>query len=360
MPLEPYVGEPDIQRLIATLRGEAVDRVPVLENLVDDSHVEKLLGRPAGNTLAYGGDPAKGASETVSRPMFATDFVELNKLTGQDGLLMEALWTPLKRINAAGQAVQIVDRSIKTREDWARVVLPDERDIAEKIQYVREYKDAAKGTKQGVILLGGCIFQTLYEFVVGLSDTMMMCVEDRDFIEEMLETSTQYFEKLFTAAVAEGIDILYFADDFAWKQGLFLPPKMFKDMWLKNAQRIVAPAVNAGIPLIFHSDGKIDDAVEWLIDIGINCINPLDPYGIDYRDYKKRYGDRLALWGNIDVEWPLAHGTPEDVEKDVIAHAEVLMPGGRWVAGSSHSVTNFVPHENYIAMLNAFHKYGCY
>jgi uroporphyrinogen decarboxylase len=360
MPLEAYIGEPDIQRLIATLRGEPVDRVPVLENLVDDSHVEKLLGRPAGNTLAYGGDPAKGASEIVSRPMFARDFVELNRLTGQDGLLMEALWTPLKRVNAAGQTVQIVDRSIKTREAWARVVLPDDRDIEDKIQYIREYKAAAQGTKQGVILLGGCIFQTLYEFVVGLSETMMMCVEERDFIEEMLEASTQYFERLFTRAVAEGIDILYFADDFAWKQGLFLPPKMFKDMWLKYARRIVAPAVSAGIPIIFHSDGKIDDAVEWLIDIGVNCINPLDPYGIDYRDYMKRYGDRLALWGNIDVEWPLAHGTPEDVEKDVIAHAEILMPGGRWVAGSSHSVTNFVPHENYVAMLNAFHKHGRY
>jgi uroporphyrinogen decarboxylase len=111
---------------------------------------------------------------------------------------------------------------------------------------------------------------------------------------------------------------------------------------------------------LFHSDGKIDDAVEGLIDLGIKAINPLDPYGVDYREYKKRYGDRLCLWGNIDVEWPLAHGTPEDVEKDVAAHAEILKPGGRWIAGSSHSITNFVPHENYAAMLNAIQKYGIY
>ena len=64
--------------------------------------------------------------------------------------------------------------------------------------------------------------------------------------------------------------------------------------------------------------------------------------------------------GNIDVEYPLVHGTPEEVEKDVIAHMQVLKPGGRYIAGSSHSVTNFVPHENYLAMLNAIHRYGAY
>ncbi len=60
MMLKPYAGEPDVARLIAQMRGQKVDRVPNLENLVDDSHVEKLLGRYAGNTLAIGGDPAKG------------------------------------------------------------------------------------------------------------------------------------------------------------------------------------------------------------------------------------------------------------------------------------------------------------
>ena len=63
MELEPYVGEPDVARFIAQIRGEPVDRVPYCEALVDDEHVERILGRYAGNTLAIGGDPAKGAAE---------------------------------------------------------------------------------------------------------------------------------------------------------------------------------------------------------------------------------------------------------------------------------------------------------
>jgi len=39
---------------------------------------------------------------------------------------------------------------------------------------------------------------------------------------------------------------------------------------------------------------------------------------------------------------------------------EALQPGGRWVAASSHSIMNNIPHENFIAMINALHKYGSY
>jgi len=360
MQLEPYIGEPDVERLKAALKGKPVDRVPNFENLVDDQHVAKLLGRQAGNTLSYGGDPAKGAGEAVGRPMKAADFLEFCQLTGQDVMVIEALWTPFKKRTPDGTLKTVADRSVKTRQDWEALVLPGEADIEDRLQYIREYKEAVKGTRIGVMLLGGCILQTLYEMVVGLTDFMMMCYEQRDLVEEMLEVSTVYFEKLSEAAVKEGIDILYVADDFAWKNGLMIPPALFKEIWLHRMARIIAPAVNRGIPVMFHSDGKIDDAVEWLIDIGVDGINPMDPYGIDYRDYKKRFGSRLTLSGNIDVEWPLVHGTPEDVERDVKEHMDVLKPGGRYIAGSSHSITNFVPHENYIAMLNAIHRYGVY
>ena len=51
-------------------------------------------------------------------------------------------------------------------------------------------------------------------------------------------------------------------------------------------------------------------------------------------------------------------GTPEEVEKDVIEHCEALKDGGRWEFASSHSVVNYIPHENFITMINAIHKYG--
>ncbi len=359
--IEPFEGGSDKERLRAVLRGEATDRVPHFEILIEDLHVEKLLGRKAGNTLGVGGDPAKGseAAEGV-RPMYPHDYLELCRIIGQDAIALEGLWTPLKRLRPDGTTELIHDRSVKNREDAERIIWPGAAEVEERLRYVREYVAAARGSGIGVVLVGGCIFQTLYEFVIGLSDCMVLLLEDPEFIMKLISRSADYYAELFRRAIEEGIDILYPADDFAFNKGLFVRPELFQRIWRPSFERLLEPARQAGIPIWFHSDGKLDAAMEMLIDLGVDCVSPMDPSGIDYRDYKRRYGHRVTLHGNIDITWPLARGTPEDVNRDVQAHMEVLKPGGRWIAGSSHSIVNYIPHENFIAMINAFHQYGRY
>lgn len=365
MDLLPYAGEPDIQRLFGAFNRKKIDRVPNFEVLIEDQHVEKLLGRYAGNTLSYGGDPAKGVSEGEgARPMKPADYIELCQLIGQDAIIVESIWTPFKKRNPDGSAGgMIADRSIKTRSDWrSKVVVPGEAEIEEKMVFVREYRQAidGSGTKIGFCVLIAAFFQMLYEFVIGLEDAMKLVYEDRDFIEEMLEASTDYWVRFCRAAVANGVDFIWTADDVAFKTGLFLPPKLMREMWLPKLKRIHEPALAAGKPIMFHSDGNIDELVPMLLEAGVSCINPMDPYGVDYRSFKKKWGGLACLSGNIDIEFPLAHGTPGEVDADVKAHMEVLKPGGGYVCGSSHSIVNYIPHENFIAMLNAIHKYGRY
>ena len=62
---------------------------------------------------------------------------------------------------------------------------------------------------------------------------------------------------------------------------------MIKEIWVPRMTRIMEPAVNADVPVMFHSDGKIDGLIGDLVRVGVDCINPLDPYAIDYREYKK-------------------------------------------------------------------------
>jgi len=364
MKLEPYAGDCDIQRLLNAFKRGKVDRVPNFEVLIEDQHVEKMLGRYAGNTLAIGGDPAKGVEESEgARPMHPEDYIEICKMIGQDAMIVEAIWTPFKKKNSDGTLSLAADRSIKSRKDFeSSIIPPGDNDIEAKMVYVKEYRKIldSSGTKIGFCVLIAAYFQTLYEFLIGLEDCMTLVYRDRDFIEELLEISSNYWVKFVKRAVEEGVDFVWVADDVAFKTGLFLPPDIMKEMWLPHLKRIIQPALNAGKPVMFHSDGKIDDIVLWLIDAGVDCIHPLDPYGIDYRDYKKRFGGRICLAGNIDIEYPLAHGTKEDVERDVKEHMEVLKQGGGYVASSSHSIVNYIPHENFIAMINAIHKYGVY
>ncbi len=359
--IEPFAGEANKERLLACLRGQKTDRVPNFEILIEDQHVEKLLGRKAGNTLGVGGDPAKGSEAAQgTRPMFPADYIELCRRIGQDAIALESFWTPIKTRKPDGSIGLWNDRSFKSREDLRRVIWPDETDLEERLRYVREYVAAARGTGIGVIFCGCCIYQTLYEFVIGMHDCMILMMEDAALFDELMSRSADYYAALVRRAIAEGVDFLFLADDFAFNKGLFVRPELFKKLWQPHFDRIMAPAREAGIPILFHSDGKIDDAMEMLLEMGVSCITPMDPSGVDYRDYKKRFGHRVCFLGNIDLQWPLATGTPAEVDKDVWDHTQVLKPGGRWIAGSSHSIVNYIPHENFLTMINSIHRYGRY
>ncbi len=360
---KPYEGEPDKERFCAAMKRKPVDRVPNFEVVIEDKHVEKILGKWAGGTIGLGGDPGKGADSEIERPMYPDDYIDLCNVIGQDTMFMEVgFWTPFKKEDEKGKLVQVSDRSVKTRKDFESLVLDSKSKIDYAVKYIKECKETLKrrNSKIGLICGGCCIFQTLYEFVVGMNDFMIMCYEDRKLVEDMLEVSTEHFVKLMKAVVKAGADFVYPCDDIAFKTGLFIPPKLFKEMWNPRMRRIMEPALEARVPIIFHSDGKIDEIVEDLIEMGVDFLVDMDPYCTDYREYKKKYGSRVALWGNVDIEFPLAKGTPEDVENEVIRQMKVLKPGYGYIAGSTHVFSNFIPHKNFITMINAFHKYGKY
>ena len=48
------------------------------------------------------------------------------------------------------------------------------------------------------------------------------------------------------------------------------------------------------------------------------------------------------------------------MKKDVKEHLEKLMPGGRYILSTNHSIMNGIPFENFMAMLGALLEYGIY
>ena len=94
---------------------------------------------------------------------------------------------------------------------------------------------------------------------------------------------------------------------------------------------MLEPLHARGIPVTFHSDGMIEPVIPLIISLGFCSLNPLEPYGMNIYDIKRRFGDRICLVGNLDIAGPLAFGTPEEVRRDTIEHLERLAPGGGYV-----------------------------
>ena len=358
--IDPKLKKPDKERIAAAMVGEITDRVPHFEVAIEDKVVEAILGRNVGSTLAA----SRGASDDTffAPPMDPKDYIEIVNYTGQDVIGFESLWAPLKYEDHKGDLHIINDGRLKDFEDLEKAILPTwEHDLAPRKKYFDLYNKAIEGTGIGLFYLTGPIFQTAYQFLGGFDDFFVNIYTNRAFAEKLLDVCVDFYLQIIDIALDAGITFLYLADDVAFKQGTFLEPGLFKEIWLPRMQKLVKPAKDAGVPVMFHSCGNVTDIFEDIImEIGADCINPIEPYSNDIYEIKRKYGDKITISGNIDIAGPLAFGTPEEVDAEVKEHLEKLMVGGRYILSTNHSIMNDIPLKNYDAMLAAMYKYGVY
>ncbi len=210
-----------------------------------------------------------------------------------------------------------------------------------------------------VIVLLGKIF-TANWLLQGAETFYMNVYDDPALIEMMYDKigplAYATFERVIEHPV---VGAVFQPDDMAGTTGLLIDADHFRKYvfpWYKKMGNVCRQLDK---PMIFHSDGNIWPVLDDVVSAGFWAIHPIDPNGMDINEVHERYGDRLALMGNIDVQL-LAHGVPADIDELVKKRISDLAPGGGYVVTSGNSVPEYVPLENYKAMLQAVGRYGRY
>ena len=155
---------------------------------------------------------------------------------------------------------------------------------------------------------------------------------------------------------AMGFNLVWTADDIAFKNGLLLSPKMFRERILPHVRKV---AESITIPWIFHSDGNLTAVLDDLVDLGIAGLHPVEPAAMDIRALQRRYGKRLCLVGNVDVH-TLGAGTPAQVEAEVLGLLRDVAPAGGYILSSGNSLASYCRVENIRVMVEAISRYGEY
>jgi len=83
-------------------------------------------------------------------------------------------------------------------------------------------------------------------------------------------------------------------------------------------------------------------------------------WGMDIGLIKQRYGDRIALVGNIDCGYVLSQAPVEEVRRITRQTIEVAAPGGGYCLSSSNSIHSSVRPENFMAMVETLREFGSY
>ncbi|HPU84258.1 MAG TPA: uroporphyrinogen decarboxylase family protein [Candidatus Latescibacteria bacterium] len=149
--------------------------------------------------------------------------------------------------------------------------------------------------------------------------------------------------------------------DIAYKGRLLFSRSFLRETFIPMLRSVCQPLAEAGIKVVFHSDGDVTEILDDMLDAGITGLNPVEPQaGMDIGRLKKRYGKRLILVGNIDCSQVLPLGSVQDVVEAVKTCLREAGHGGGLFVGSSSEIVPSTPLENVLAFFEACRTFGRY
>ena len=96
-----------------------------------------------------------------------------------------------------------------------------------------------------------------------------------------------------------------------------------------------------------------------LSDVGIDVLHPVAPECNDIAALRQEWAGKMALAGNISA-LQLAYSRPDEIDERVRQQCIEVAAGGGYVLGAAPRITDGIPPENFMAMVNAVHRYGRY
>ena len=217
--------------------------------------------------------------------------------------------------------------------------------------------------------VGGTVFWPAYK-LRGMEAILVDLIANPNFAGALLDIVTEMMAGLARKLASYDVDILWMADDFGTQRALMMRPKVWRT-WFKERLRTVIAAAKSvqrdpstgsrRAPLIaFHSDGKIDEIIPDLIEIGVDVLNPLQPEVMDPAVIKREFGRDLAFWGGLGTQTTLPFGSPSEVRQTVHDLIHTVGNGGGFLIAPTHVVEPEVPWENILAFVKAVETFGGY
>ena len=225
-----------------------------------------------------------------------------------------------------------VDGTIKSLADLDDLDPPPLLD--DQLRHLELYLSAAQGTGVGIIANLTSFFDSAM-LAIGMTDSLYMFYDNRPLLDKLMDILVGHQEKVMRAVCEQFGDEIAFVmvnDDIGHNSGLMVHPRMFMEMFPERMKRLIAPAKDIGKLVLMHTDGKLDNILPILHDVGIDVNHPIEPESNDIVEVKRQWQGKMALIGNVHTPL-LAYGSIEEIERQVQEYCVKLAPGGGYVLG---------------------------
>ena len=346
MPMTSY------ERVANTLDLKPVDQTPIavspwavtVKRWRDEGHIgqDEDVGEHFGQDLRTG-----GWLNSVAKLDFEPVTIEE---TEETILQLDGNGAKLRRHKLHDSTPEHVDFTVKDRATWEEEAKAFLTEFDRRRIPFENYRGAKKhaAEKQRFFCWAGVPpFEQMHP-LCGHEYMLMGMALDPDWVRDMVQTYTSltmnHLEVLFAE---EGTpDGFFVFEDMGFKEKPFMSPQMYEEIVKPGHARLFDFAHSLGCKVIVHSCGYVEPLVPGLIEAGMDCLQAMEvKAGMDLPTLYRRFGDRIAFFGGVDVRYLISNDRAqidEEMDKKILP---VVTGGGGYILHSDHSEPPEIDYE---------------
>ena len=247
--------------------------------------------------------------------------------------------------------------SILSWEDFERYQWPDVDAPAatEELEWYQE------NLPEDMCIIGGLTGHFLEEitFLMGYENLCFALFDQRDLVKAIADRLTAHYERCVERILEyDRVKMVWGTDDMGFKTGLAISPDDIREYVLPSHKLLAQMCHDKDRLYLLHACGKLDDIMEDLIeDVRIDAKHSFEDAIVDICELKQKIGHRVALLGGVDVDF-LCRSDEDSIRERVRNTLDACQEGGGYCLGTGNSVANYIPLDNYLAMLDEGRRYA--
>lgn len=381
-----------IERVLNTLDGKPVDRVPTFCAMVEDRTFNEVLGKPIISQELLLSNPVSRFvldkwGPQITRPIFQTELNRalMKRIRTQVELGFDSVWAILDEtftvidhttmVRFSGSVFNIQpdgygnmtymyrEPGIKSRqdfEDWP--YWPDADDVAHRTYIFFKKVISDYGQKTCIFGQGPAYgIQESLLWAVGFEKMPVWIKREKDLVQRYIDMNEEICLKTNMALLDTGVPVIIQTDDFAFKSGPIMNPKMIDELFGPPYRRIIKAVHDRGGRYVLHSCGDNTRLFDTFISWGVDGLHAYEnTSNVDVIKEKKLHGDKVTIIGGVGVDYLLTDRSQDhEVEEEVKRLIAELGPGGRFIIAPVHSLSTIPAHKLRI-MVDVVKQYGAY
>lgn len=221
------------------------------------------------------------------------------------------------------------------------------------------YEQLAQYVPEGMKLIStlpGGVLENVID-LVGFERLCIMSLENPHLSKQVFNAvGSRLFEYYKIIASFDHVGAMFVNDDWGFKTQTMLPPESMREYVFPWHKALVETIHQQNKPAILHSCGNINEVMDDVIDdMNYDGKHSFEDGIVPVEEAYNRWCKRIAVLGGIDVDY-LTRRSPNEIKERSRKMLETGHDKGGYALGSGNSIPEYIPLENYQAMISVVNE----